>query len=105
PMDIAFSYEVIVLLGLATFFAGMVDAVVGGGGLIQLPALFTALPQAAPASLIGTNKLAAIWGTLAATASYVRRVRIPWSTAAPAALVAFFFSFMGAYTVTQVPAE
>ena len=45
-------------LGLAALFAGFVDSIVGGGGLIQLPALFAAFPNTAPATLFGTNKLA-----------------------------------------------
>jgi uncharacterized membrane protein YfcA len=73
-----------VVLGVAAFSAGLVDAVVGGGGLIQLPAMFSIFPNMAPATIIGTNKLAA------------------WSVAAPAAFAALIFSFFGAYTVTKV---
>ncbi|MGV3655163.1 MAG: sulfite exporter TauE/SafE family protein, partial [Noviherbaspirillum sp.] len=83
----------------------MIDAVVGGGGLVQVPAMFAALPQVAPATLLGTGKLAGIWGTGAAAFSYARRVRIMWSTAAPAAFTAFVFAFIGAYTVTQIPPD
>jgi len=43
------------VLGIAAFGAGLVDAVVGGGGLIQIPALFSVFPDMAPATLIGTN--------------------------------------------------
>ncbi len=91
------------ILGLAAFFAGMVDAVVGGGGLIQLPALFSVFPGAAPASLLGTSKLAGVWGTAAAAFAYARKVRVEWNAALPAALSAFLFAFLGAYTVTRVP--
>lgn len=90
------------LLGCAAFGAGLVDAVVGGGGLIQIPALFSVFPNMAPATLIGTNKLAAIFGTGVAAVNYARRVRIAWSTAAPAALAALLFAFGGAYTLTKV---
>ena len=45
------------------FIAGLVDAAVGGGGLIQLPGLFTALPQQTPAALLGTNKFSSVFGT------------------------------------------
>lgn len=47
----------------ASGLAGCVDAIVGGGGLILVPALFATYPAAAPASLMGTNKGGAIWGT------------------------------------------
>ncbi|MDB5798807.1 MAG: hypothetical protein JWP36_2709 [Paucimonas sp.] len=93
------------ILALAAFLAGLIDAVVGGGGLIQTPALFTVFPQAAPASLLGTSKLAGIWGTAAAARSYASRVQIQWSAAAPAALAAFALSFLGAWTVTRVPPD
>jgi uncharacterized membrane protein YfcA len=95
----------LVLLGAAAFLAGLVDAVVGGGGLIQIPALFSVFPKENPATLIGTNKLAAIFGTGAAAVNYGRRVRVAWSTAAPAALAAFALAFVGAWTVTKVPAD
>ena len=90
-----------VWLGGAAFLAGLVDAVVGGGGLIQVPAIFSFLPKEAPATLLGTNKLASICGTGAAAVNYGRRVRVAWSAAAPAAIAAFALSFVGAWTVTR----
>jgi uncharacterized membrane protein YfcA len=95
----------IAMLGGAAFLAGLVDAVVGGGGLIQLPVLFALFPKEVPATLLGTSKLAGIFGTGAAAINYARRVRVAWSAAAPAALAAFALSFAGAYTVTKVPAD
>jgi uncharacterized membrane protein YfcA len=94
-----------VMLGCAAFLAGLVDAVVGGGGLIQLPVLFSVFPREVPATLLGTSKLAGIFGTSAAAVNYARRVRVAWSAAAPAALAAFALSFAGAYTVTKVPGD
>lgn len=73
------------VLGVAALFAGFVDSIVGGGGLIQLPALFAAFPTTAPATLFGTNKLASIVGTTSAAVQYSRRVEIPWRVAAPGA--------------------
>ena len=93
------------LLGAAAFLAGLVDAVVGGGGLIQLPAIFSLFPKEVPATLLGTNKLASVFGTTTAAVNYARRVRVAWSTAAPAAVAAFVLSFAGAWTVTHVPAD
>jgi uncharacterized membrane protein YfcA len=90
------------VLAIAAFAAGLVDAVVGGGGLIQIPAMFSVFPNMAPATLIGTNKLAAICGTGVAALSYARRVSIAWTVAAPAAVAALIFSFLGAYTLTKV---
>lgn len=93
------------ILALAAFFAGLIDAVVGGGGLIQVPAIFSVMHHTTPATLLGTNKLASIWGTAAASVSYARQVKVEWSTAVPAATAAFVLAFAGAYTVTHVPPD
>lgn len=93
------------LLGGAAFAAGLVDAVVGGGGLIQIPAIFSVFPKEVPATLLGTNKLASVFGTSVAAVNYAKRVTVAWSTAAPAALAAFALSFVGAWTVTRVPGD
>lgn len=90
-------------LGLAAFCAGFVDAVVGGGGLIQIPALFAAIPAASPATLFGTNKLASIVGTTSAAIQYSRRVSIPWRVALPGAIAALVGSWYGAKAVAYLP--
>ncbi len=89
------------LCGFA-FLAGFVDAVVGGGGLVQIPALFVLMPQLSPALLFGTNKFAAVWGTLSAAVQYARRVPPIWHTVLPASAAALLFSFLGAHTVSVV---
>jgi uncharacterized membrane protein YfcA len=91
------------ILGVAAFLAGFVDAVVGGGGLIQLPALFSMLPNTMPATLFGTSKLAGIWGTSVAAVNYMKAVRIQWSVVLPSSLAAFICAFAGAFTVTHLP--
>ena len=93
------------LLAVAAFVAGLVDAVVGGGGLIQIPAIFAVFPKEVPATLLGTNKLASMCGTTVAAVRYARRVEVAWSAAAPAAIAAFVMAFAGAWTVTRVPAD
>lgn len=83
--------------------AGFVDAVVGGGGLIQIPALFLFLPPAEAAqtvAVLGTNKLSSICGTGMAVAQYSLRVPLNWRALLPAALVAFAGSFLGARVVS-----
>jgi uncharacterized membrane protein YfcA len=77
------------------FLAGFVDSVVGGGGLIQLPALLLALPGQ-PVPVMGTNKFAAICGTSVAAIQYARRVSVHWPVLAPAAISALIFSNLGA---------
>lgn len=98
-MDIDF---VFFALALAAFFAGFVDSIVGGGGLIQLPALFTAFPSTLPATLFGTNKLASIIGTTSAAIQYGRRVTIPWRVAGPGALAALVGAWYGAKAVAYL---
>lgn len=95
----------LILLLAAALFAGFVDAVAGGGGLIQVPALLVALPAESPATVFGTNKLASIVGTGNAALRYARRIALPWSIALPAAAAAFLFSFAGAVAVTWLPRE
>ena len=89
----------------AAFLAGLVDAVVGGGGLIQIPALFAVVPQVDPAVLFGTNKFSSIFGTAGAAVRYSRQIRIAWRAALPAAVAAFIFSYAGAMTVALLPRE
>ena len=91
------------MLAIAALLAGLVDAVVGGGGLIQVPALFSVFPSAAPASLFGTNKLASVWGTAIAARSYARHFPLAWEVALPAALAALIFAPLGAWLVSVFP--
>ena len=96
--------EVAVLAGFA-FFAGMIDAIAGGGGLVLVPALFAILPGVPPATLLGTNKLSAIAGTLIATLRYAASVPIAWRSVIPAALFAGAAAGAGAWSVTLVPPD
>jgi uncharacterized membrane protein YfcA len=89
-------------VALASLLAGFVDAVVGGGGLVLVPALFSTYPNALAPTLFGTNKGASIWGTAWATHQYAKRVSLPWPVLLPAAAAALVGSFCGAWAVTQV---
>ncbi|HJV06649.1 MAG TPA: TSUP family transporter [Chromobacteriaceae bacterium] len=86
-----------------SYMAGLIDAAVGGGGLIQIPALFSALPHIPPATLFGTNKMSSAVGTLSATRSYLKQVKLPWRLILPAAVAAFVLSFAGAAAVSHIP--
>ncbi|MDE1924511.1 MAG: TSUP family transporter, partial [Gammaproteobacteria bacterium] len=85
--------------------AGFVDAMVGGGGLIQLPALLTAYAREMPATLLGTNKLSSVLGTSSALARYARSVSIPWRMLLPAVLVAVPGALLGASLASVLPAR
>ena len=90
------------IVTLASLMAGFVDSMVGGGGLILIPALLATFPTAHPATLFGTNKGASIWGTGMATVQYARRVTMPWHALVPAAIAGLLASLGGAWLVTVV---
>lgn len=93
----------VALMGAAGFLAGWVDAVVGGGGLIQLPALLLGVPGATPAQLLATNKLGSICGTTISSVTYYRRVRPDLRTAIPMAAVALVGAVLGAVLGLHIP--
>jgi len=90
----------LLIVSVASLFAGFVDSIVGGGGLILIPALFATFPAAHPATLFGTNKGASIWGTGMATWQYSQKVQMRWAALLPAALAGLVGSFAGAWLVT-----
>jgi uncharacterized membrane protein YfcA len=94
---------VLAFLVVAAGLAGWVDAVSGGGGLVQLPALLVGLPGAPPATVLGTNKLSSIIGTSAAAITYRRAAVTDVGTAVPMALAAFVGSACGAVIATMLP--
>ena len=65
----------LVLLGLAMFSAGFVDAIAGGGGLIQTPAMLLSFPNSNPVSVVGTSKTAAFFGTTTAALKYRKSIK------------------------------
>ena len=94
---------VLALLALAGFVAGWIDAVVGGGGLVQLPALLLGLPGATPAQLLATNKISSIFGTATSSVTYFRRVGADLRTALPMAAVAYLGAIGGAVIGLHIP--
>ena len=93
------------LLCLFALLAGALDAVVGGGGLVQLPALLVVLPQAPVVALLGTNKLASVVGTASAAVTYNRRTPVDRRTAAVMAGAAFLGSGAGALLASRVDGD
>lgn len=94
----------IALLLLAGVTAGWVDAVVGGGGLVQLPALLL-VPGVSPVQALATNKLASSFGTATSAVTYYRRVRPDLRTALPMAAVAGAGAAGGAACASLLPAS
>lgn len=97
--------ELYLILALAALVAGLLDAVAGGGGLIQIPALFGVFPQAMPATLFGTNKLASICGTAVAARAFWKTVPLDFAVLLPATISALLFSFAGAWAMSIVPPD
>ena len=89
---------------IASAGAGLVDAIVGGGGLIIVPSLFGLFPQAVPATLLGTNKAASIWGTGWAAWQFAKRVTLPSARLMGAIVAAMLGGLIGAWLATQVAA-
>ena len=91
------------LLALAGLLAGWVDAVVGGGGLVQLPALLVGLPGASPVQILATNKLGSVCGTTVSSLTYYRRVGPDPRTFIPLMVLAFAGSLGGALVASRIP--
>lgn len=84
---------------VAAFAAGFIDAIVGGGGLIQLPAFFLAFPMLPPAVILGSNKFAGFAGTTLAAVNYARNRPVRWQAVLPALIMAIIASIFGAKLV------
>ncbi len=96
---------IIALLCMAAFLAGFIDAIVGGGGLIQTPAALVLLPQYPVSTLIGTLKIPAFSGTFAATLRYWKHISFPMKAIAGMAALAFAAAWSGSLLLTKVSSE
>ncbi len=92
------------LLCLAALTAGFIDSVVGGGGLVQIPALFILFPSFPVPRVIGTNRFSSFMGTGVAAWQYLQRVEVPWRVVLWAGVAASVFSYMGARVSSLLPA-
>ena len=96
----------LLLMCVLAFLAGMMDAAVGGGGLLQIPSLFSLMPAHTPiATVMGTNKFASVCGTLTSGWQYVRKIPVPWKMPLPAAVLAAITSFGGSMLVSHIPVQ
>ncbi len=95
----------VIFVSIAAFIAWFVDAVAGGGGLIQIPALFIAYPNTLPALLLGTNKIPAFFGTSLAAYSYVKRQKIDWQHVGVWMLTCGLCAIGGSYLVSVINPE
>lgn len=93
---------IIIILCIASFFAGFVDAIVGGGGLIQTPVALILLPNVAVSSIIGSLKIPAFSGTSFAARQYLKKVTMNWKLLLIMAIIAFVSAFLGSTLLTLV---
>ncbi|WMX47188.1 sulfite exporter TauE/SafE family protein [Streptomyces roseicoloratus] len=99
------SLTTLALLCLAALLAGWIDAVVGGGGLLLLPAALLGMPHVPVAQILGTNKAVAIVGTTGAAVTYVRKTPVPVWTAVRIGLAALAGSMGGAFFAAGISSE
>lgn len=91
------------MLAAAGFFAGFVDSIAGGGGLITVPAMLIAgIP---PLQTLGSNKVQSVFGAASATIAYARKGHVHLRTQLPMALMAVLGGSLGAALATVVPGE
>jgi uncharacterized membrane protein YfcA len=86
-----------------SFIAGFIDAVVGGGGLIQVPLLFILFPNLAHTNIIATNRFASIGGTIVAAVSYAKKIKINWNAIGYAGILATIASISGTFLMHKIP--
>lgn len=105
--DIFLEHSAIVIISLIllSFVAGFIDAIVGGGGLIQLPALLINMPNQPLLTIFGTNKIAALAGTSVAAYQYSKRIKFDYKLLLIISFFAFVASFLGAKVVSFIKVE
>lgn len=96
---------VLIILCIAAFFAGFVDAIVGGGGLIQTPVAMILMPNLSVASIIGSLKIPAFSGTSFAAFQYLKKVDINWKLLSIMAVLAFGSAFLGSALLNAVSSD
>jgi uncharacterized membrane protein YfcA len=100
-------YSPLILISLVVlaFTAGFIDAIVGGGGFIQLPALLVNFPNTALPTLMGTNKIAGFSGTFVSAIQYGKRIKFDYQLLIFISVATFVFSYLGASVVSYLNSE
>lgn len=92
----------LILLCLAAFAAGFIDAIVGGGGLLQTPATLLILPHYPAATIFGTVKIPSLLGTSVAAYKYARQIKLNYKVLLVCVVAAFCASLLGAFSVSKI---
>lgn len=95
--------ETVLLLMLASFAAGFIDSIAGGGGLITVPALL--LAGLSPTDALGTNKLGGMFGSGSATLAYAAKGHVDLRAQIPSATLSALGGVAGALLATAIPGE
>lgn len=98
------TWQIVALLAVAALLAGLMDAIIGGGGLLQLPALLLA-PGVSPVQALAVNKLSSIFGATTSAITYYRRVKPDLKPMVVIAAIALVSSMFGAFTASLLPVE
>ncbi|MBK9193054.1 MAG: TSUP family transporter [Crocinitomicaceae bacterium] len=100
-----YSFTTILLIAFFSLLAGFIDSIVGGGGLIQLPALLINLPHTPVLTVFGTNKIGSLAGTSIAAVSYSRKIKFDFKLLLVISFFAFVSAYLGAKIVSYVPVD
>ena len=92
-----------IFIAIAAGLAGFIDAIAGGGGLIQLPALLIGISDKPIPMILGTNKVPSIFGTSFSAVAYFRKIKPDLHLTAAMAIPAFIGSACGARLAAEFP--
>lgn len=93
------------LTALAGFAAGLIDSIVGGGGLVLTPAMLNLHPGLHILQAIATQRTSSIFGTSVAAWNYLRRIRIERRVLLPACAAALIASALGVQLAKRIDGE
>ena len=106
-MDVAASPDATLwlLTALAGFAAGLIDSIVGGGGLVLTPAMLNLHPGLHILQAIATQRTSSIFGTSVAAWNYLRRIHVERRILLPACAAALVASALGVQLAKRIDAE
>lgn len=103
-LEFTLSHELLILLPIS-FIAGAINAAVGGGGLIGVPALYSTLTSFAPAQIMGVDKFSSVMGHGMSIRQYAKNLALPWRLILPTALTAFAGAYVGVRLLNLMPSH
>ncbi|MBX9785630.1 MAG: TSUP family transporter [Chitinophagaceae bacterium] len=96
---------ILILVCAGALLSGFIDAVVGGGGLIQVPLLLILFPQFTHVQVIATNRFASLAGTSVAAFHYLRNVGVDTAVVATAGIASAITAFGGTFVMKLIAPE